>query len=83
MNFSLGKSGTQWLSACTREKREQYYCVWNSRVAALLCRAERYIRNFYLKGLNWGALKAGKRYIGGALYPGKTYIARMGFAQGT
>ena len=30
-----------------------------------------------------GALKAGKRNIRGALYPGKIYIALMGFAQGT
>jgi len=51
--------------------------------AAVLCRAERYIRNFYLKGPDWGALKAVKRYIRGAQYPGKKYIALMGFAQGT
>jgi len=44
---------------------------------------ERYSRNFYLKGPDGGALKAGKRYIRGALYPGKTHIALMGFAQGT
>ena len=30
-----------------------------------------------------GALKAGTRYIRGALYPGKRYNALMGFAQGT
>jgi len=49
----------------------------------VLCRAERYVRNFYLKGPDRGALKEGKRYIRGALYPGKTYIALMGFAKGT
>jgi len=32
---------------------------------------------------NGGALNAGKRYIWGALYPEKTYIALMDFAQGT
>jgi len=39
--------------------------------------------NFYLKGPDRGVLKAGERYIRGALYPGKTYVALMGFAQGT
>jgi len=57
--------------------------VINGRFAAVLCRAERYIRKFSLKGPDCGALKAGERYIQGALYPGKTYIALMGFAQGT
>jgi len=36
-----------------------------------------------MKGPDWGALKAGKRFIRGALCPGKTYIAPMGSAQGT
>jgi len=51
----------------------------------VLCREERYIRNFYLKGPD-RSVKSGE-----ALYPGSafskkkttTYIALMGFAEGT
>jgi len=46
----------------------------------VLCRAERYIRTFYLKGPERGALKAS--YPGSAI-SGKKYIAFMGFARGT
>ena len=46
----MGNSETQWLSACTREKREQYYCVKQGRFAIVLCRAEVCIRIFYLNG---------------------------------
>jgi len=53
-----------------------------ARRRAVPCRALRYIRNFNLMGPDCGALKAGKRYIRKALYPGKTYIALKGFAQG-
>jgi len=55
--------------------------VINGRFAAVLCRVVRYIQNFSLKGSDCGALEAGERYIRGALYPGKTCIALMGFAQ--
>jgi len=44
----------------------------------VLCRAERYIRNFNLKGPDGGALKAGERYI-----RKKHTLLFMGFAQGT
>jgi len=53
------------------------YCVKKGRFAAVLCRAERFIQNLS-EGTRLRGVKSGK-----ALYPGKTYIAFMGFAQGT
>jgi len=50
---------------------------------ALCCAGESVISGIYLKGPDWGALRAEKRYIQGALYPErKTHIALMGFARG-
>jgi len=47
------------------------------------CAGQSVISGIFTRRDNWGALKAGERYIGGALYPEKTYIALTGFAQGT
>jgi len=54
-----------WVSGaqCLHEGETRYYCVKKGRFAAVLYRAERYIRNFHLKGPDWGALKAEKRHI--------------------
>ena len=70
-------------------------CLHEGETLAVLLRKNRPVRrravagralyhqNFYLGGADRGALKTGKRYIWGALYPGKTSIPLMGFAQGT
>jgi len=49
-----------WLSACTKEKHEHYYCVKKGRFAAVLCRAECVISGIREKR---ESVISGERYI--------------------